>query len=204
MVISNETLNAYGSDRIASRQVDELIGISSGLCADGVINQAEAEFLQKWLAASAGIVLHPLLSELYQRVSDMLTDGEMDEDERIDLFATLSALAHRDFELGEVLKATTLPICDPLPTLSGKETYCFTGTFSFGTRKQCEAAVIQMGGTCGGLSQKTQVLVIGVYATDSWKHSSFGNKIIKAAEMRDSGVKISIVTEEHWTKHFKV
>lgn len=203
MASSNDMLNAYGSDRIASRQVDELIGISSGLCADGIINQAEAEFLQKWLAASAGIVTHPLLSALYQRVSDMLNDGEIDDEERTDLFATLSALAHRDFELGEVLKATTLPICDPPPTLNGKETYCFTGTFSFGTRKQCEAAVIEKGGLCSGLSQKTDVLVIGVYATDSWKHSSFGNKIIKAAEMRDSGINISIVTEEHWLKHFK-
>lgn len=204
MTKSNELLNAFGSDRIASRQVDELIGISSGLCADGVINQAEAEFLQKWLVANAGITTHPLLVELYERVTDILCDGMVDADERTDLFATLSTVAHRDFELGEVLKATSLPICDPPPILTGSETYCFTGTFSFGTRKQCEAAVIEKGGICGSLNQKTDVLVIGVYATDSWKHSSFGNKIIKAAEMRDNGVKISLVTEEHWSKYFKI
>lgn len=36
------------------------------------------------------------------------------------------------------------------------------------------------------MAQKTNVLVIGVYATESWKHSSFGNKILKAVEWRAS------------------
>lgn len=43
--------NRVGGDRISSRQVDELIGLARGLAADGSINKAEVEFLQKWLAA---------------------------------------------------------------------------------------------------------------------------------------------------------
>lgn len=197
-----ELHNAFGADRISSRQIDELIGLSSGLCADGVINQSEAEFLQKWLAANSGVSSQPVLSVLYQRVSEMLRDGVVDADERSDLFETLSSLAHRDFELGEVLKAATLPICVPPPplTFSGLN-YCFTGTFNYGPRKDCEAAVNERGGLCGSLTRRTDVLVIGVYATESWKHSAFGNKIIKAAEMRESGVPIIIVSEEHWVKH---
>lgn len=42
------------------------------------------------------------------------------------------------------------------------------------------------------------VLTIGAYATESWKHSSFGNKIMKAVEYRDMGVPLSIVSEMHW------
>ena len=39
-----------GQDRITSRQVDELVGLARGIAADGMVNQSEVEFLQKWLA----------------------------------------------------------------------------------------------------------------------------------------------------------
>jgi hypothetical protein len=51
----DEFYNRVGGDRIASRQIDELIGIARGLVADDQINQAEVEFLQKWLAANLHI-----------------------------------------------------------------------------------------------------------------------------------------------------
>ncbi|WP_281405492.1 hypothetical protein [Mesorhizobium sp. B2-6-4] len=40
--------------------------------------------------------------------------------------------------------------------------------------------------------------MIGAYATESWKHSSFGDKIVKATAWRDQGLPISIVAESHW------
>ena len=54
---------------------------------------------------------------------------------------------------------------------------------------------------CGGLSRKTEVLVVGAYATESWKHSSVGNKILQASDWRDQGAPIAIVSEAHWTRH---
>jgi hypothetical protein len=45
------------------------------------------------------------------------------------------------------------------------------------------------------------VLVVGLYATESWKHSSFGTKIIKAVDMREAGAPIAIVSEAHWATH---
>ena len=68
----------------------------------------------------------------------------------------------------------------------------------FGQRRACEAAVHQLGATTGSITRKTDFLVIGAYATDSWKHSSFGTKIMRAVELRDEGFPISIVSEEHW------
>lgn len=200
--MDEQFLRTVGNDRISSRQIDELIGISRGLIADGQVNQAEAEFLQKWLAANSAASDQPLIRDLYKRVSEFLKDGVLDEDERASLFDTLNGFTNGDFELGEVLKPTTIPLCSPAPTLSFYNTrYCFTGTFVFGQRKDCEAAVIQRGAMTGGLSQKTQVLVIGSYATESWKHSSFGNKIMQAIEWRSDGVPISIVSESHWRGH---
>ncbi len=203
--MTNETFLAIvNNDRISSRQIDELIGITRGIAADGTLNQSEVEFLQKWLAASVGISGQPVIRTLYDRVNVVLADGIADEEECRDLLATLNAFSSRDFELGEVLKATTLPLCDPAPNLTfGGRSYCFTGTFNFGQRKACEAAVSERGGRCGSLTQKTDVLVIGLYATESWKHSSFGNKILKAADMRAEGVPITIVSEEHWVGHLQ-
>jgi NAD-dependent DNA ligase len=135
-------------------------------------------------------------------VAEVLADGVADESECRELLQVLQDFAGNDFELGEALKSTTLPLCDPAPALTFPgTTFCFTGTFSFGRRPKCEQAVADRGGICGSLTRRTDVLVIGVYATESWKHSAFGHKIMKASEMRDSGVPIAIVSEEHWARH---
>lgn len=198
----NEFYNRVGGDRISSRQIDELIGLARGLCADKQINQLEAEFLEKWLAANIGISDLPVIGKLYLQISAMLADGRLDQSERMEIFEILEKFGVGNFELGETLKATTLPLCDPAPNLDfvGRR-YAFTGTFSFGQRRMCEQAVVRLGAEAGPLTTKTDVLVIGIYATDSWKHSSFGKKIIKACEMRDHGMPISIVSEEHWARY---
>lgn len=198
----DEFYNRVNGDRISSRQVDELIGISRGMLADGHINQAEVAFLQKWLAANASISDQPLIRTLYRRVNEILSDSVFDDDEKAELFDTLNKFSNRDFELGEVLKPTTLPLCDPAPTLTfAGMRYTFTGTFNYGQRKYCEAAVADRGASAGSLTQKTNVLVIGAYATESWKHSSFGNKILQAVEWRSRAIPITIVSEEHWMRH---
>ncbi|WP_159948328.1 BRCT domain-containing protein [Rhizobium sp. 18065] len=199
----DETILAkMNGDRIASRQIDELIGLARGLIADGIVNKQEVEFLQKWLVANGSVTDEPLIRTLYQRVTEILADGSVDQQEMTELLDTLGRFADRDFELGETLKSSSLPVCSPAPDLAfpGK-TYCFTGTFNFGQRKHCEAAMLERGAIVGGLSKKTNFLVIGLYATESWKHSSFGNKILQACEWRDQGHPMSIVSEEHWVRH---
>jgi NAD-dependent DNA ligase len=194
--------NRVGSNRITSRQIDELVGLARGIAADGIINQSEVEFLQTWLAANIAISDQPMIRRLYDRVNAIMADGIADAEECRDLLGTLNDFSNRDFQLGEVLKATTLPLCDPAPVLrfDGRR-YCFTGTFNYGGRRDCEDAIIARGGSAGSLTQKTDVLVIGVYATESWKHSSFGTKIVKAVDWRESGLPIAIVSEDHWARH---
>ncbi len=198
----DSVINKLSSDRITARQIDELVGLARGIAADGDLNQAEVKFLQKWLAANTVVSDQPVIRTLYARINEVLADGVLDDDEKVMLLETLNNFSSRDFELGEVLKSSTLPLCDPAPALqfSGR-TYCFTGTFMFGQRKHCESAVLKRGGQAGGLNRKTQVLVVGAYATESWKHSSFGNKILQASAWRDEGSPISIVSEAHWTAH---
>lgn len=195
-------LNRLNNDRLQSRQVDELIGLARGLIADGAINPGEVEFLEKWLVANLAIAHQPLVATLYERVREILADGYIDADECNDLLAALAAFTAGGLTIGEASKPTSLPLCNPPPTLRFEgASYCFTGTFSYGQRKHCEQATADRGASCGTLSKRTDFLVIGAYATESWKHSSFGNKILKAVEMKGAGAPISIVSESHWATY---
>lgn len=189
----------YNRARIDDRQVNELLGLAKGMIADGVINNTEAEFLLKWLVANTAAKSNPVVGLLMQRVGEILSDGNLDNEEAAELFQTLKNFSAGDFEIGELLKSTRLPLCTPPPDLefSGRQ-YCFTGTFAYGSRADCEKIVRDLGGKSGPLSSKTDYLVIGIYATDSWAHSNFGRKIEQAVEWRDAGVPISIIGEEHW------
>lgn len=192
-------LNRFGSDRISARQIDELIGLSRGLIADGKITLEEAEFLRDWLTSNMTVTGQPLLRRLYDRIAVMLSDSFFDDEERSELLDTLRTFAGGRSELGEAVKPTNLPLCSPAPTITfPNRRFCFTGTFAYGQRKACEAAVSERGGTSGSLNRSVNFLVIGAYATESWKHSSFGLKILKAVEMRDKNIPISIVSEQHW------
>ncbi|PHS21758.1 MAG: NAD-dependent DNA ligase [Robiginitomaculum sp.] len=191
----------FSQARINDRQVTELIGLARGLLADGVLDDGEIHFLHKWLVANGAASENPLIKNLTDQINDILADGVVDNEERRDLFATLSAFAANDFELGEFLKATTLPLCNPAPdvTFNGNR-FTFTGTFVFGKRKDCEKAAAELGGTAGALTKKTKFLVIGEYATSSWIQSSFGRKIEKAVEMRENGIDIALISEAYWRK----
>lgn len=190
---------AYGRARLDDRQVNELIGLAHGIIADGRTNQAEAEYLQKWLAANGHVTENPLITTLLQRVSIYLKDGILDATESEELFETLKAFTGGEFELGEAQKATTLPLCNPPPHIQYfAKRFCFTGTFAFGQRKECEEAVLDRGGSVGGISRKTDYLVIGMYATDSWAHSAYGRKIEEAVGLRSAGHPVRIIGEQHW------
>lgn len=200
--MDNQLLNTFGNDRLGVRQMDELIGIARGLAADNQLNLAEAEYLQSWLATNLHIVDQPLISTLYRRVSEYLSDGVLDADEASELLDTLHSFTGEKIELGEALKATSLPLCNPAPTVhfTGQR-FCFTGTFTFGRRQACEAAVNERGASAGTLTAQTDFLVIGAYATESWRHSNFGTKIIKAVSYQQKGRPISIICEEHWRQY---
>ncbi|HEX3809789.1 MAG TPA: hypothetical protein VHW02_08800 [Rhizomicrobium sp.] len=196
---TSELHNIFNRARLDDRQVTELIGICRGLIADDTVNQAEAEFLQKWLAANAGITSNPVVCNLLQRITKLLEARALHMEESKALFETLEKFTGNNIELGEVLKSSKLPIDDPAPTLIFEnKRYCFTGTFAFGTRNDCEAVVAELGAGYGSLTLKTNYLVIGAYATDSWIQSAYGRKIERAIEMKQEGHPIAIVGEGHW------
>lgn len=189
----------FNRARLDDRVVNELLGLAHGVIADGIVSQQEAEYLKKWLVANIAARDNPLVANLLQRISGILSDNVLDREEAQELLETLSSFAGGDFELGELLKSSCLPLDNPQPTLciSGSH-FCFTGTFAFGSRKQCEQAVAKLGGYSGSMTMRTDYLVVGIYATESWAHSSYGRKIEKALTMKEKGVNITIIGENHW------
>jgi NAD-dependent DNA ligase len=190
----------FNRKSIDDRQVDTLIGLSKGLLADGKVDPSEAELLRTWLAQNRRLSNHPVIVHLYDRVSAMLADNVLDQEESDELFCALRQIAGESAELGEIAKSATLPICSPAPIVAFPgQSFLFTGTCVFGTRKECQAATEKLGGSCAsGVTKSLNYLVLGTYVTDSWAHETFGRKIEKAMAYRIDGVPLSIITEEHW------
>ncbi len=184
------------------RQIDTLIGISSGLIADGTINQAEATYLHDWLAQNRSLTDSPMIHNLYQHVQTFMEDGVLDDDEAEELFELLKKYSGGIPEGGEVAKATTLPLCDPAPpVLFDSQGFLFTGKCLLGSRAECQAAVQELGGKVEKrVTKRLNYLVIGTYVTESWKHEKYGRKIEEAVAYREAGIPIQIVSEKHWVE----
>jgi NAD-dependent DNA ligase len=195
-----EIFTRFNKKNIQDRQIDTLIGLSKGLVADGTVNQSEAEFLLTWLIQNQQNSENPIIDNLLQKVAVMLEDGVLDSDESEELKNILQTISGESSEIGELAKTTSLPIDAPLPKIDfDGASFLFTGTCAFGTRKDCQAAIDELGGVNANSVTKTlNYLVLGTYVTDSWAHETFGRKIEKAIEYRDSGMPLIIITEGHW------
>ncbi len=94
------------------------------------------------------------------------------------------------------------PFDDSVPELAiAGKCFAFTGRFDFGSRSECQKAVLDQGGDCSdGVTSKTDVLVIGSDANPGWAHGSYGNKIEAAILRRMQRGKPVIVPEAFWRK----
>jgi NAD-dependent DNA ligase len=192
----------YNAARLSDRLIDELIGLSRGVAADGIVTIEEAKFLSDWLEANRKIADAWPAKVIYERVREMLSDGILDEEEQHELLGMLKDLTGGSaFVPNDAASLSSkIPFTDPEPPiLFDKKSFCFTGKFIYGTRKECQSAVIERGSnTQSSPSRKTDFLVIGVIGSTDWIHSSHGRKIEKAVELRESGFPIEIVSEQHW------
>lgn len=187
--------------RIDRRSADALIGITAGLTADGKINQLEAEFLKSWIENHLVHLEDPVVNILYQRLADMLSDGVLDEDESVELLEILHQFAGLPVGAPQrTANVSSLPLNDPIPELDWLDrVFLFTGVMAYGPRKDCELLVTERGGVIGNsVSKKVHFLVVGSIGNEQWLHSSYGTKIKKAVELRNSGVPIAIISETHW------
>lgn len=188
--------------RRLDRSIDELIGISRGVLADGSLVKAEAEFLLAWMEKHREFGDSYPYSLLYPRITEMLSDGVLDPDEEGELMGMLLELQGGVHDYAEgVSNSTALPLCKPPPPeiiFEGCD-FVMTGAFASGTRSEVAQEVLIRGGVVKGTpSKKTRYLVIGDIGSRDWMHSSFGRKIEKAVSLREQGTGLNIISEQHW------
>ena len=185
---------------IQDRQIDTFIGLCKGIVADGDVNQSEAEFLLTWLYQNRQASDNPVIVNLLGKVSVMLDDGVLDNEESFELLGILRKVSGESSVVGELTKTTSLPLNDPMSEIFFRDkSFLITGTCAFGTRRECQEEIEKLGGfNAKSVTKSLDYLVLGTYVTDSWAHESFGRKIEKAVSYRESGVPIVIMSEEQW------
>lgn len=188
------------ANRVQDRLIDELIGISRGVIADGRVDEEEAIFIGQWIESHREIADRWPVNVLYARLAEMLKDGVLSREEQKELLETLSELTGERSPLEEANRSTTLPVDKPAPAIEfdGKE-FCLTGRFVFGPMIDCEETITEMGGTVvQSPGKETDYLVIGELGSPDWIHATFGRSIERAVELRQQGQGIRIIAEEHW------
>lgn len=187
--------------RETERACSQLLGLISGITADGQLHDLEIQFLRTWLAENHQAAEHWLGSRIADQIDAVLADGRITDAERSALMQTLQGVAGVQFaETGCVTPdPMAFPADDCIVQLSGA-TACLTGKFHFGSRAECEQATAAAGATChDSVTRKLTYLVIGSSGvTTSWKQATYGNKIDAAMKLKEKGHPIYIVAEEVW------
>jgi DNA ligase (NAD+) len=99
------------------------------------------------------------------------------------------------------------PFDSPQPKVLIKgKSFLFTGKFGFGSRKECQKAVILRGGISPDQKEVTQFidyLVVGTEGSKAWSKGDYGNKIEAAILTRRQHGKPAIISEENWAAAIK-
>ena len=192
------------------REMDELIGLCKGIVSDGLVVEREAKYLENWLRTNAEIAQFWPAKELAGRLTRVMADGKLSEEERDELLLFLQHITgevedrmNLVEQLGgkKVTLSTVLPLDNPAPEIVFlQKHFCFTGKCLSGTRCWCESEVERRGGIPVSRSETCDFLVIGVLGSRDWAHSSHGRKIEAAVERKGSSGWPRIVAEDHWVK----
>lgn len=194
----------FRNQEVKDRNIDELIGISRGIIADGIVNTKEGEFLLDWIKKHFDVYdlnTYPI-NTIYDRLTDTLKDGIIDNKESKELLELLTSFTGGVPIVEQIASmSSTLPLCNPYPDVVFQDkNFCLTGAFTIGTRAKVEELIQDLGGIAQkNPTLKTNYLVIGILGSGDWIHSSYGRKIEKAVELRDiNGKDIKIISEEHF------
>ena len=111
-------VKSRGNKRIQDRLIDELIGISRGVIADGDVDEREAIFIGQWIENHREIADRWPVNVLYARLTEMLKDGRLSASEKGELLQTLKDITGESSSYQEPNRSTTLPLTRPLPTIT--------------------------------------------------------------------------------------
>ena len=179
-------------------RVDELIGFLSGIASDGVLNDQEVKALSDWLDQNETIKETWPAIVVVKRLSNILEDEIVSEEERQDLLLTVNQVTGANIEEdGISYEASTEVWEDTIDSLTvAGSTFCLTGDFVTGDRQSVDTMIkIQGAETSSSVNKNVDYLVIGTLASSDWLYTSHGRKIEKALLLKREGNDILIITE---------
>lgn len=182
--------------------VNMLLGFLQGISADNNIAEQEVIALSSLLLKHRDLLASWPGSLLFNRLNDILADGEITEDEREDLLELVKQISGQRFtESGLATGMATEFFADgELMSINGK-TVCFTGKFLSDTRHNLELQAKILGASpVKGITTHLDVLIIGSLASRDWMFTSHGRKIEAAIKAKDKGQDIQIINEEDWVR----
>lgn len=198
---NGQPVTLFNCKRRIERSLDELIGLCKGLIADGKVTKSEALFLQQWLQTNQHVMDVWPANVIAARLEKDLSSGFSDKKEQSDLFQLLKKTVRpQNFEEVGQTPSTALPFDDPCPSIRYEGmVFCFTGKFAFGSRAACESVALSLGGKVSSrITRSLDYLVVGLFGSRDWIHSSHGRKIEQAIQLRQSAGRLAIIPEEHW------
>ena len=185
-------------------QLNELLGLLSGVASDGALTDSEIEEIRSWLRENSNIIDLWPTNVICQRINSVLEDGIVSDDEREHLLKTIEQITGSRFEeTGAATGMATEFLENAIDTVrhDGSK-FCFTGVFVSGPRKGVEAAAESKGArVLKSVTQDLDYLVIGTVASRDWRFLSHGCEIEKALNLQASGCKIVIISERTWLKY---
>lgn len=189
------------ANRELTKSSQVLIGIITGIVADGQLHDLEIQMLNTWLAENVAVARVWPGSAIAKQIREALADGFISPEERSNLLESLAQLVGSDFS--ETGSTTTnipgLPFEKEAPIEIRGSGLCLTGQFVYGTRAKCEALTEKAGGIAlPGVTNKVNYLVVGTHISPDWVSTSYGLKIQKAMTMKTKGHPIAIIHEQRW------
>lgn len=194
----------FEDDRVAG--IEELLGFLSGIAADGHLNDKEVDALSKWLDSNHVIRDKWPASVVVSRLSTVLEDGVITDDERLDLMRTIQQVAGISAGPEEVSLEASIEVWeDAVAAIDVKgSTFCLTGDFVSGDRNTVASKLLSLGGTTSpSVNKSVDYLVIGTLASRNWLYTSHGRKIEKALHLKRKGMTIKTITERALLKFVK-
>jgi hypothetical protein len=189
------------SNKQQNKLVEQLLGLITGLMADGTLNDPEIKMLDTWLTANQSVAEVWPGSDIWLAVKYTLRNSTITEDDRAILQENLKTFTTSQFsETGSVSAEVVGIDFDEICEVNlYRAKICLTGTFMYGDRSECEAASVLAGATPSKKPAfKSHYLIVGTNVSPDWLHTSFGLKIQDAVSMQKSGSDLKIITEARW------
>ncbi len=184
----------------ACEQLKQMI---SRLMVDSHLGDEEINILNGWLVEHPEVGAIWPITEINEKLNQILSDGIVSEIERDGLEAMLNAVSHQSFQtVVEAARNKALNFDEPETLTFEGSVFCLTGNFVRGGKESCELEIVKRGGKISNaVSKKLDYLIVGGLGSPQYKHGNFGTKVEKAIELRAANEKVQVIHEITWS-HF--